>query len=117
MEIFATNAAGLTGSGSGQPLRILGDADGLSTVGLTFVVAGGIIFVALLMFLIGYLFFRRRSFNLPTSPYSLPFPLSLILVSLHCGHNGMELLMFLIRCFLYCGFGYPLPFLLEIFTL
>jgi len=60
VEVFATNKAGLVGSASGQPLLILGDADGLSIVGLTFVVAGSIIAVALLIFLIGYLFFRRR---------------------------------------------------------
>ena len=60
MEVSATNTAGLVGMAVSQPVDILGDADGLSTVGLTFVVAGSIIAVALLIFLIGYFFVRKR---------------------------------------------------------
>ena len=60
VEVSATNAAGLVGSAAGQPVQILGDSGGLSTVGLTFVVAGSIIIVALLIFLIGYFFVRKR---------------------------------------------------------
>ena len=60
VEVSATNSAGLVGTAAGQPVEILGDKNGLSTVGLTFVVAGSIIAVALLIFLIGYFFVRKR---------------------------------------------------------
>lgn len=45
---------------AGQPVEILGERGGLSTVGLTFVVAGAIIALALLIFLVGYFFVRKR---------------------------------------------------------
>lgn len=60
MEVTATNGAGLTGSANGPPVEILDDQDGLTTVGITFITAAGIIVVVLSIFLIGYLFFRRR---------------------------------------------------------
>lgn len=60
VEVSATNDAGLVGTAKGQEVKILGPHEGLSTVGLTFVVAGSIIAVALLIFLIGYFYVRRR---------------------------------------------------------
>ena len=68
VEVTAVNSAGVTGSANAPAIYILGKIDGLSTVGLTFVVAGSIIAIAIALFLIAYFCFRRRYARRPARP-------------------------------------------------
>lgn len=73
VQVTALNAAGINGSLAGPAVRILEGGRGLSTVGTTFVVASGIIVLAVSLYLLGYLFFRRRCVSMLAKPlFNIP---------------------------------------------
>ena len=60
MQVSATNAAGLTGHASAPAVLILAESDSLSSVAISFIVAGAIIAAAIFAFVVVYYFARRR---------------------------------------------------------